>query len=264
MAETIPDRLVVLTFDDGNRSDHQFVAPLLERYGFAATFFITEGLGFRDDKEYFLTWEEVRDLHDRGFEIGNHTRSHPNVAALDCDELIAELEHIDARCRHFGIPRPRTFGYPGNHTSRAAVAVLAERGYAWARCGCEPTPYDRYGEGGCGPLYDPRIDHPLLVPTSAAFGPAIDLDALTWTARQVTSGCAAVFTFHGVPAPRHPWVSTDRQTLRDFISWLADGGYSAIALRDLGRYFPAPAPPADPYAARRRRHGTRFGPPHLR
>ena len=184
MAETIPDRLVVLTFDDGNRSDHQFVAPLLERYGFAATFFITEGLGFRDDKEYFLTWEEVRDLHDRGFEIGNHTRSHPNVAALDRDELIAELEHIDARCRHFGIPRPRSFCYPGNHTSRAAVAVLAERGYAWARCRCEPTPYDGYREGGCGPLYDPRIDHPLLIPTSAAFGPAMDLAALTWAARQ--------------------------------------------------------------------------------
>ena len=54
------------------------------------------------------------------------------------------------------------------------------------------------------------------------------------------------------------------ETFRDFISWLADGGYSAIALRDLGRYFPAPAPLADPYAARRRRQGTGFGPPHLR
>ena len=252
MAETIPDRLVVLTFDDGNRSDHEFVAPLLERYGFGATFFITEGLGFRDDEEYFLTWEEVRDLHDRGFEIGNHTRSHPDVASLGRDQLIAELEHIDARCRDFGIPRPRSFYYPGNHTSRAAVAVLAERGYAWARCGCEPTPHD------C------RIDHPPLVPTSAAFGPAMDLAALTWTARQAASGCAAVFTFHGVPAPRHPWVSTAPETVRDFVSWLADGGYSAIALRDLGRYFPAPAPLADPYAARRRRQGTGFGPPHLR
>ena len=252
MAETIPNRLVVLTFDAGNRSDHEFVAPLLERYGFGATFFITEGLGFRDDKEYFLTWEEVRDLHDRGFEIGNHTRSHPDVGALGRDQLIAELEHIDARCRDFGIPRPRSFCYPGNHTSRAAVAVLAERGYAWARCGCEPTPHD------------PRIDHPPLVPTSAAFGPAMDLAALTWTARQAASGYAAVFTFHGVPGPRHRWVSTAPETFRAFVSWLAAGGYSAIALRDLGRYLPAPAPPADPYAARRRRHGTRFGPPHLR
>ena len=127
------------------------------------------------------------------------------MASLDRDELVADLDHIDRCCRDFGIPRPRTFCYPGYHTSRAAVAVLAERGYAWARCGCEPTPHD------------PRIDHPLLVPTSAAFGP-----------------CRAHLD------------------------------YSAIALRDLGRYLPAPATPADPYAARLRRHGTRFGPPHLR
>ncbi len=174
------------------------------------------------------------------------------MASLDRDELVAELDHIDRCCRDFGIPRPRTFCYPGYHTSRAAVAVLAERGYAWARCGCEPTPHD------------PRIDHPLLVPTSAAFGPAMDLAALTWTARQSPFRCAAVFTFHGVPGPRHRWVSTAPETFRDFVSWLAAGGYSAIALRDLGRYLPAPATPADPYAARRRRHGTRFGPPHLR
>ena len=265
MPEPIPDRLVVLTFDDGNRSDHAFVAPLLERYGFGATFFISEGLGFSDDKDYFLTWDEVRDVHDRGFEIGNHTRSHPDVSALDRGDLIAELEHIDERCREFGIPRPRTFCYPGYRTSRAAVAVLAERGYAWARCGCEPTPPDAYTEaGGCGPTYDPRIDHPLLVPTTVAFGPGIDLATLTWAARQATSGCAAVFTFHGVPDPRHPWVTTEPEVMRDFVAWLADGGYSAIALGDLSRYLPSPPAPADPYAAQRRRQGTRFGPPQLR
>ena len=186
------------------------------------------------------------------------------MSTLDRDDLIAELEHIDGRCRDFGIPRPRTFCYPGYHTSRAAVAVLAECGYEWARCGCEPTPRDRYtGGGGCGPLYDPRIDHPLLVPTTAAFGPAMDLAALTWTARQAAVGCATVFTFHGVPDPRHPWVTTEPAVVRDFVAWLDDGGYRAIALRDLGRYLPAPATPADPYTARRRRHGTRFGPPHL-
>ncbi|MBT3265507.1 polysaccharide deacetylase family protein, partial [Candidatus Poribacteria bacterium] len=31
--ETVPDRVVVLTFDDGARSDTEFVAPLLKRYG---------------------------------------------------------------------------------------------------------------------------------------------------------------------------------------------------------------------------------------
>ena len=69
----VPDRLVVLTFDDGNKSDVEFVAPLLKRYGFGATFFITDhswGLGFLKDKKTFLPWDEIRKLHEAGFEIG--------------------------------------------------------------------------------------------------------------------------------------------------------------------------------------------------
>jgi hypothetical protein len=42
-----------------------------------ATFFITEGLNSRKDKKAFLTGDEVRKLNEAGFEIGNHTRSHP-------------------------------------------------------------------------------------------------------------------------------------------------------------------------------------------
>ncbi len=37
--QPIPDGLVVLTFDDGNKSDYTYVGPLLRRYGFGATFF---------------------------------------------------------------------------------------------------------------------------------------------------------------------------------------------------------------------------------
>ncbi|MFB3041973.1 MAG: polysaccharide deacetylase family protein, partial [Candidatus Poribacteria bacterium] len=47
----IPDRLVVLTFDDGCKSQATFVGPLLKHCGFGATFYITEGLNFLKDKE---------------------------------------------------------------------------------------------------------------------------------------------------------------------------------------------------------------------
>ena len=72
--QPIPDGLIVLTFDDGNKSDYTYVGPLLKRYGFGATFFITEGLNFLNNKAHYVTWEEIRQLHDEGFEIGNHTR----------------------------------------------------------------------------------------------------------------------------------------------------------------------------------------------
>ena len=58
----ILDKTVVLTFDDGCKSQATFVAPILKHYGFGATFYITEGLGFLKNKEAYMTWDEVRDL----------------------------------------------------------------------------------------------------------------------------------------------------------------------------------------------------------
>src|SRR5436853_303369 len=77
--EPIPDRLVVLTFDDASRSHYAVARPLLKKYGFGATFFVTEGFDFPTNKRDFMTWEEIAQLHRDGFEIGNHTLDHKGV-----------------------------------------------------------------------------------------------------------------------------------------------------------------------------------------
>ena len=48
--EPIPDKLVVLTFDDSKASHYTVVRPLLKKYGFGATFFITEGFHLPDEQ----------------------------------------------------------------------------------------------------------------------------------------------------------------------------------------------------------------------
>ena len=68
--EPLPDKLVVLTFDDSVSSHHAVVAPLLKQLGFGATFFITEGFSFRTNKQDYLTWEQIAGLHRDGFEVG--------------------------------------------------------------------------------------------------------------------------------------------------------------------------------------------------
>jgi peptidoglycan/xylan/chitin deacetylase (PgdA/CDA1 family) len=77
--EPIPDKLVVLTFDDSAKSHHTTVRPILKRYGFGATFFITEGFDFPTNKNDYMTWQEIAELHRDGFEIGNHTLDHMSV-----------------------------------------------------------------------------------------------------------------------------------------------------------------------------------------
>ncbi len=55
LRQKIPDKLVVLTFDDGCKSQATFVAPLLKSYGFGATFYITEGLNCLTNKEAYVS-----------------------------------------------------------------------------------------------------------------------------------------------------------------------------------------------------------------
>src|SRR5262245_9185756 len=78
--ERVPDKLVVLTFDDSKASHYTFVRPLLKKFGFGATFFITEGFTFVTNKEDYLTWDQIAALHRDGFEIGNHTRDHMGLS----------------------------------------------------------------------------------------------------------------------------------------------------------------------------------------
>src|SRR5437762_2633808 len=77
--ESVPDKLVVLTFDDSKASQYTVVRPILKRYGFGATFFISEGFGFATNKQDYMTWAQIAELNRDGFEIGNHTRDHLGV-----------------------------------------------------------------------------------------------------------------------------------------------------------------------------------------
>ncbi|HIA66793.1 TPA: polysaccharide deacetylase family protein [Candidatus Poribacteria bacterium] len=232
---TIPNRLVVLTFDDGNKSDVTYVAPLLKQYGFGATFYITEGLNFLTNKEHYVTWEEVRQLHQAGFEIGNHTRNHKNVNNQTPEEFLADLEHLDLRCQQYGIPVPETFCYPGYNHGSQSVESLTKKGMCFARRGVAPEfPYE--SEGGRGPAYDPKVHHRLLIPTTGASGPNWGFDDFVWALEQAKDERITVLTFHGVPALEHPWVNTNPDQFKTYMDFMNDHEYTIIALRDLSKY----------------------------
>ena len=84
----IPDKLVVLTFDDATASQYSVVAPLLKEYGFGATFFICEFPPNFADTTKYMNWRQIQKLDQMGFEIANHTRNHPAIAKLSNDKII--------------------------------------------------------------------------------------------------------------------------------------------------------------------------------
>ena len=242
--EPIPDKLVVLTFDDSKASHYTVVRPLLKKYGFGATFFITEGFTFRTNKEDYLTWDQISELHRDGFEIGNHTRDHMEVSKANLPRLKEQVEAINAQCAAHGVPKPVSFAYPGNGIDPGGVRILEELAFRFARRGGAPEyPY----EGGNGVAYEPGRDHPLLLPSAGDARPFWTLENLKRASSQATSGKIAILQFHGVPDLEHPWVHTSRERFEEYMKYLHEEGFTAIAMRDLERYVNWRQKPDDPW-----------------
>jgi peptidoglycan/xylan/chitin deacetylase (PgdA/CDA1 family) len=223
---------------------------LLRKLGFGATFFITEGFAFKTDKANYMTWTEIKAIHDDGFEIGNHTRDHMGVTAKSVERLEEQLVAIDQRCQAAGIPVPISFAYPGNAIVPEAIPILKAHGIRFARRGGAPeSPY----EAGRGVAYEPGKDHPLLLPTAGDARPSWSLDDFKMAVSQARNGRIAILQFHGVPEGEHPWVHTPRDRFEAYMNHLHDQGYTVIALRDLARYVDPDNAPADPYAVIRER-----------
>lgn len=97
---------LLLTFDDGYRSNHDIAAPLLEKYGFRGCFFVPQAFvaesrsaadaafarGDPLEPEPRMTWAECADLEARGHSIGCHTRSHVRLSdRLSAEQLADEI-----------------------------------------------------------------------------------------------------------------------------------------------------------------------------
>ncbi|MBV9295514.1 MAG: polysaccharide deacetylase family protein [Acidobacteriaceae bacterium] len=117
---------IAITFDDGANSDLLAAAPAFEEHGFNATFYVVVGwLG----REGYLSHNQVRELHARGFEIGCHTMSHRFIPRLRDSELEYEMVHSKKVLEQILGARVDHFSCPGGFWSRRAANLAKESGY---------------------------------------------------------------------------------------------------------------------------------------
>jgi uncharacterized protein (TIGR03067 family) len=240
----IPDKLVVLTFDDASKSHFTIARPLLKKHKFGATFFVTEGFDMTTNKRDYMTWEEIAQLYKDGFEIGNHTRDHNGITAKNALDIVAQVRALNERFKAHAIPAPVSFAYPGNSLSKNALPILKDLGIKFARRGGSPEfPYKE----GRGFAFEPGRDHPLLVPSAGDARPDWTLDDFKRAIAQAKHGKIAVLQFHGVPDTAHNWVTTSKEQFEGYLKYLADNAFRVIAMRDLSRYVDAEVVPANPW-----------------
>jgi len=225
---------VVLTFDDATKSQLEFVAPLLKKKGFGATFFVTNA--WMKDTANFMQWDEVASLYKMGFEIGNHSWTHnPMVTDEGIAGMEADLARVDSALLANGVPKPVSFAYPGNHFAPGTVEKIRVLGYRFARRGMQPE--IPYGKIAHGPLFDPGVNNRLVIPTSADAYPEWTLAYFKTVIDKAEKGKALILQFHGVPDIAHPWVSTDPGLFEQCMDYLEKAGVKVISMKDLDEYF---------------------------
>lgn len=245
-AESNVDRIIVLTFDDAVKTQRTTVAPLLRELGFGASFFVCHrwmvpGPDAYADPDQYMTWQDIAELHQMGFEIGNHSWTHPSFSVpRDAARLPAELALVEFELRKVGVPRPTSFAWCGDAFCAEAVQNLADLGYKVARRGTEPeVPFGDLTR--TGPTYDPQKQNPFLIPTTGNNYPGWNMDHFQRVADQAHPGQIVVYQFHGVPDP-HPWVNCPPERFRGYMQYLKQAGFRVVALKDVEQYLPTTFP----------------------
>jgi peptidoglycan/xylan/chitin deacetylase (PgdA/CDA1 family) len=137
---SLPERPVVLTFDDGYADFHEHALPLLDRHSFTATVFLTSGWVSDAGKDAagrpldrMLSWNQAREAAECGVEIGGHSHSHPQLDQLSDHDLRQELRRNKALLED-RIGRPvATMAYPYGYSSARVRREVRRAGY-WAAC----------------------------------------------------------------------------------------------------------------------------------
>ncbi len=221
LKKEIEDKIVVFTFDDATASQYSVVAPLLKQYGFGATFFICEFQPNFSDSSKYMNWRQIKELDKMGFELANHTRTHPNVASINKEEFLTELNYIENKFDSLAIKKPASFAYPGYGISTSAIKTLQEKGYKFSRAGGSRA-------------YNPLIDNPLLIPSWAMN--AENKEEIMQAFDKAKGGEVVVLTIHGVPDVEHPWVNTPPELFKEYLEYLSDNSFKVISLRELENY----------------------------
>jgi peptidoglycan/xylan/chitin deacetylase (PgdA/CDA1 family) len=143
-------RTVAITFDDAYLSVLELAKPLLDEAGFPATVYaptayldtperplswdgIERWLGGEHERELLpMSWDQLGQLSEAGWEIGSHTCTHPHLTQVDDGVLRTELEESRATVeRRLGRPCA-TLAYPYGDYDERVVKAAAAAGYAAA------------------------------------------------------------------------------------------------------------------------------------
>lgn len=120
----LPEKPVMLTFDDTNLDQYTIAAPELEKYGFKGVFFVmTVSLG----RPRYMSREQIKALSDAGHVIGSHTWDHHNVKKYQGTDWVTQVEKPAKELEKITGKPTTYFAYPFGLWNPEAIPELKAR-----------------------------------------------------------------------------------------------------------------------------------------
>lgn len=126
----LPDKPVLITFDDGYKDNYTNAFPIMQKYGMKGTIFVVTG--FLGVYENYLTWEQAKELLDKGFSIESHTYSHKSMTEASDDELMKELTKSKDKIKEKLGVEANFLAYPTGTYNLHIAALAQAAGYKGA------------------------------------------------------------------------------------------------------------------------------------
>lgn len=137
----LPEKSVLLTFDDGYDDLYDELLPYATEHKLSAVIYLVidrvgssnlwdQQAGLRARK--LLTWSQIREMQKYGFEFGSHTLTHPWLPGLSYQDLRREVSDSKHRLEDALGAEVTSFAYPSGGVDRRVRSVVAEAGFKLA------------------------------------------------------------------------------------------------------------------------------------
>ena len=126
----LPQKPVLITFDDGVMDQYQNALPILKKYGYPATFFIK--LNNVGEGKGGMNYQMLRELVSAKMTIGSHSMNHDNMAHMDEAQLKYELTQSKSILEKNLNIKVEYFSFPGGAFSDQTISETAKAGYKMA------------------------------------------------------------------------------------------------------------------------------------
>ncbi|MGB9866657.1 MAG: polysaccharide deacetylase family protein [Bacillota bacterium] len=127
--EPLPEKSVVITFDDGYEDVYTKGFATMRKLGLVGVAFVcSRSIG----RPHHVSWEQLKEMAAAGWEIGCHSATHPDLTKLDEDSLYIEVVQAKREIEEKLGVKVKSFCYPSGRYDSRVIQMVRSAGYSAA------------------------------------------------------------------------------------------------------------------------------------